>query len=176
MPPLAESGNSLNSEGRLPTLQKKPAIRDGRQVREENRRKVTVQEIRPIRSRNMCPKSHNAAKAPLSPRFLSIANRRCSLHCQKLVEPSRLRAIAFVRSSCYLNPSHACIEAKLAELGKFAKLTEYLDAIGDAKATACEMKTRDYKNEMRFLPYEFLRGKEIKLFDFRAFNDCILSK
>ncbi len=69
-----------------------------------------------------------------------------------------------------------CREARLSEMGKFVKLTDYLSTIGSRKATTCEMKSRDYKSEFRFLPYEFLRSSRgPNLFDFKAFNECILT-
>lgn len=68
------------------------------------------------------------------------------------------------------------MQSGLQEMAKFIKITEYHSAIGAKKSALCEMKSRDYRNEVRFQPYGFLStGKQAHLFDFRAFNDCILS-
>jgi hypothetical protein len=63
----------------------------------------------------------------------------------------------------------SCVDAKLSEMAKFTKLTDYYDSVSARKFETCEMKSRDYKNEMRFVPYEFLRNSDgPKLFDFKA--------
>lgn len=75
-----------------------------------------------------------------------------------------------------LTAATACMNSKSTEMLKFTKLMEYSDSIGARKLTACEMKARDYKNELRFPPYEFLRTSSgPKLFDFKMLNDCILA-
>jgi hypothetical protein len=71
--------------------------------------------------------------------------------------------------------SDACVKSKLSELVKYIKLSEYAGTIGVKKYTACEMTSRDYSSEARFAPYDFLRGSDIKLFDFKSLNDCLLS-
>ncbi len=76
----------------------------------------------------------------------------------------------------FVNRSDACANVKLLELVKFTKLSEYAATIGAERYTACEMKSRDFNNESRFPPYDFLRGgSEMKLLNFKAFNDCLLS-
>lgn len=70
----------------------------------------------------------------------------------------------------------ACFKEKIGELDKFTKLGAYSAAIGDRKLASCEMTSRDYANELRFPPYDFLSdGKGMMLFNFKAFNDCLLS-
>jgi hypothetical protein len=70
----------------------------------------------------------------------------------------------------------ACRDARLAEMVKSVKLMDYSGAIGARKLANCEMKSRDYKNEIRFLPYDFLRNSDgPKLFNFKTFNECVLS-
>jgi hypothetical protein len=51
------------------------------------------------------------------------------------------------------------------------KLTEYASVIENDKLLKCEMKARDFKTELRFPPYEFLRNSTgPAVLD----NDCIL--
>jgi hypothetical protein len=49
----------------------------------------------------------------------------------------------------------ACFHGRVAEMIKSTKLMEYSSTIGAGKVAACEMKARDYKNEVRFVPYGF---------------------
>jgi hypothetical protein len=70
----------------------------------------------------------------------------------------------------------SCVDARLAEMVKFTKLTDHYDSVSARKFETCEMKSRDYKNEIRFVPYEFLRNSDgPRLFDFKALNECVLS-
>jgi len=71
-----------------------------------------------------------------------------------------------------------CLEQHAEEFIKFSKLADYASVISRAKSTRCEMKSRDYKNETRFPPFDFLRTpneREPQLFDHKMFNDCLLS-
>jgi hypothetical protein len=71
---------------------------------------------------------------------------------------------------------HACIDAKADQLTKYLKLEEYMGTLGDDKFIKCQIKARDYKNETRFPPYDFLRDPTgPKLLDFAALNECIMS-
>jgi hypothetical protein len=80
-----------------------------------------------------------------------------------------------IDEAVFRTASTECIDAKLMEMGKFVKLSEYADAVSKAKMNSCEMRSRDYENELRFIPYDFLHGKDMRLFDFKAFNSCLLS-
>ena len=71
-----------------------------------------------------------------------------------------------------------CVREKASEVLKFTKLAEYVGSLPPSKSAHCEMKSRDYKNEMRFPPFDFLRSDgepELTLFDHKALNDCLLS-
>ena len=88
-------------------------------------------------------------------------------------EDSFRNATTYEQASALLSK---CVEAKLFEMAKFMKMSEYYSSVGKKKAAFCEMRSRDYKNEFRFQPYEFLRSRAANhLFDFKAFNECILS-
>ena len=72
----------------------------------------------------------------------------------------------------------ACVEDRASEILKFTKVAEYVDSLPRSKSARCEMKSRDYKSEMRFPPYDFLRSDsepELSLFDHEALNSCLLS-
>jgi hypothetical protein len=73
---------------------------------------------------------------------------------------------------------HHCLLDRMSEFRKFQKLIEYKGSISPSKSVRCEMKSRDYKNEMRFPPFDFLRTDgepELQLMDHKALNGCLLS-
>jgi hypothetical protein len=69
-----------------------------------------------------------------------------------------------------------CASAKMAQLIKYTKLmTDYAPLIGNLKYLRCELKTRDFANESRFPPYDFLRNSDgPKLLDLELTNGCLL--
>jgi hypothetical protein len=68
-----------------------------------------------------------------------------------------------------------CAVAKQAEIGRYMKLMEYVPALNSQKVLQCEMKSREFYNEDRFPPYEFLkRHGGPRLYDFKLLNDCII--
>jgi hypothetical protein len=70
----------------------------------------------------------------------------------------------------------ACMDSKHDHLTKYLKLEDYVVNLGAQTFLKCEIKTRDYKSEVRFPPYEFLRDTTgPKIIDFAAMNDCILA-
>jgi hypothetical protein len=73
---------------------------------------------------------------------------------------------------------HNCLLDRISELRKFQKMAEYNGSISPSKSVRCEMKSRDYKNELRFPPFDFLRTDgepELQLMDHKALNDCLVS-
>lgn len=77
-----------------------------------------------------------------------------------------------------LQIAKSCLEQTSNEIIKFSKISDYANTIPRAKSARCEMKSRDYKNEIRFPPFDFLRdARELAphLFDYKMFNDCLLS-
>jgi hypothetical protein len=70
-----------------------------------------------------------------------------------------------------------CASAKTAQLGKFIKLMtdhDYVRLLG-LKYVKCELKTRDFENESRFPPYDFLQFTDgPKLLDLGLMNECLL--
>jgi len=78
------------------------------------------------------------------------------------------------------NKFKECISVKLAQLAeqslKLSKLGEYLTSIGKQKYQRCEMKARDFENESRLPPYDFLQNSDgPKLLDFGLMNECLLA-
>ncbi len=72
----------------------------------------------------------------------------------------------------------SCITDRMIEVLKFMKLAGYVDSLPPLKSTRCEMKSRDYKNEIRFTPYDFLLsdgGLDLPMMDYKALNACLLS-
>ncbi|WP_441230070.1 hypothetical protein AB7828_10135 [Tardiphaga sp. 215_C5_N2_1] len=69
-----------------------------------------------------------------------------------------------------------CAEERNQEAVKWYKLTDYIETVGESKMTRCEMKARDFKNEVRFPAFDFLiDDRNPPLFDFRIMNECIMS-
>jgi hypothetical protein len=71
-----------------------------------------------------------------------------------------------------------CFIGKRDQMNKYLKLEEYIGTLGAEKFTRCQIKTRNYEDEIRFPPYGFLRdptGERPKLYHFDALNECILS-
>ena len=70
-----------------------------------------------------------------------------------------------------------CAAAKMAQLVKYTKLvTDYVPLMGNGKDLKCEIKARDFENESRFPPYDFLRNSDgPKLLDLGLMNECLLA-
>lgn len=71
-----------------------------------------------------------------------------------------------------------CLKEKTDEYLKFSKASEYASVVPRLKSARCEMRSRDYDGELRFPPFEFLRGpdkREPHLFDHKALLECLLS-
>ncbi|WP_316181025.1 MULTISPECIES: hypothetical protein [unclassified Bradyrhizobium] len=71
-----------------------------------------------------------------------------------------------------------CLKEKTDVLLKFSKASEYAPVVPRLKSAQCEMRSRDYDSELRFPPFEFLRGPdnhEPHLFDYKALLECLLS-
>jgi hypothetical protein len=105
----------------------------------------------------------------------SMLYNRSVIHAVCAEEAARNARGSIEEAKAYLG---RCVDERLSEFRKFTKISEYEATIGMRKSALCEMKSRDYKNELRFAPYDFLRvdsGKGPYLLDFKTFNDCILS-
>ncbi len=71
---------------------------------------------------------------------------------------------------------HECIEARNAAMEKFIKLGDYRTLPSDRSRNNCELLGRDFDNERRFPPFEFLKvGLGPPLFNFEVVNDCLMS-
>jgi hypothetical protein len=71
-----------------------------------------------------------------------------------------------------------CFIDKRDQMNKYLKLEEYAGTLGAEKFTRCQIKTRNFTDEIRFPPYGFLRdptGYGPKLYHFDELNECILS-
>lgn len=71
-----------------------------------------------------------------------------------------------------------CLEDVNNELLKFNKMSDYASAISPLKSARCEMKSRDYKNEIRFPPFDFLLtpGEPApRLMDYKMLSECLLA-
>ena len=72
----------------------------------------------------------------------------------------------------------SCLDRTSNDFAKYNKIIDYINSMPPAKSARCEMKARDYENEIRFPAFDFLRdAKENapRLFDFKAFSDCLLA-
>ncbi|MGJ5200522.1 hypothetical protein [Bradyrhizobium sp. HKCCYLRH1030] len=71
-----------------------------------------------------------------------------------------------------------CLKEKTDQFLKFSKASEYAPVVPRLKSARCEMRSRDYDSELRFPPFEFLRGpdnQEPHLFDYKALLECLIS-
>jgi hypothetical protein len=69
-----------------------------------------------------------------------------------------------------------CSVERNLELVKWTKLSDYVGTIGADKMTKCEIKARDFANEVRFPPFDFLVDRSgPPLLDFKKLNECILN-
>jgi len=67
-----------------------------------------------------------------------------------------------------------CSRDKKVEMVKWTKLVEYANTIGATKIKKCEMKSRDFKNEIFLPPFDFLKDDSgPPLFDFGKLNECL---
>lgn len=69
-----------------------------------------------------------------------------------------------------------CVAQRTEAMLKYFKMSDYADAMDGRKILKCEMKSRDYKSELRFKPYDFLQNPtSMPLFDFAAMSECVMS-
>jgi hypothetical protein len=69
-----------------------------------------------------------------------------------------------------------CMDEKSNDMLKALKMGDYATIIDRRKSARCEMKARDYANEIRLPPFDFLRTADgPPLFDYKALTDCLLS-
>ena len=70
-----------------------------------------------------------------------------------------------------------CVNEPIAEtIAANNFMTDYLPLIErNPKALKCELKTRLFKAEVEFPPYNFLLGEGIHLYDFKEMRACLIS-
>jgi hypothetical protein len=68
-----------------------------------------------------------------------------------------------------------CVEERNFAMLKASKLTDYINTVGADKMAKCELKARDFENETRFPPFEFLIDEHSpQLIDFGKLNECVM--
>ena len=75
-----------------------------------------------------------------------------------------------------LKTTHSCVDEKQDQLDKYLKLEDYIRTLGEQTFLKCQIRSRDFKNEIRFPPYEFLRdSRGPRLLNFSSMNECLVS-
>jgi hypothetical protein len=68
----------------------------------------------------------------------------------------------------------SCVEAKFADLDKFARTVDYVGLFFPDRIAPCGEKTRLADLERQFKPYAFLHLDEARLYDFAKYNRCLM--
>jgi hypothetical protein len=70
-----------------------------------------------------------------------------------------------------------CVEEKMRPVKRWFGLgANYASVIGDQRSVRCEMRTRMFEAELEFPPYDFLKDKEVALYDVAKMNECLLAE